>query len=222
MGRKKKESPEETTVAKEAGGTTVSISADKLMGRLKDIEESRLEKKPIEIRAASIRDGMFCHYSYDHTVAANTTNDVSIKSSVPIHDDMRDAFKKLNAHLAVICEEITIQEVGDIDNLPYGDDHPLNKKINAFTVASFKIDGKEEKEGVILLGFKQLSTGDFLKLEAPKIKWSAGYQFINELRVAIHDCTIEVEEYMKGKQAPPAQQELAFDEAEAPYVEEDL
>jgi hypothetical protein len=222
MGRKKKTALSDVTVAVGSGDTTVITTGEKLMTRLQQIEDSRQHKKPIEIRSTVIKDGMFCHYSYDHTVAANTTNDISVKSSVPIHDDMRNAFHKLYAHLAVICEEITVQEIGDIDNLPYGDDHPLNMKIGAFTVSSFRLDAKDEKEGVILVGFKRLSTGDYLKLEAPKIKWSAGYHFINELRIAIHDCIAEVEEYMNGKQAPPAQKSL-FDEAEEEsYAEEDL
>lgn len=222
MGRKKKTELSDVNVTVGSGGATLTTTGEKLIARLKAIEENRQEKKPIDIRSATVKDGMFCHYSYDHTVAANTTNDISVKSSVPIHDDMRNAFHKLYAHLAVICEEITVQEIGDIDNLPFGDDHPLNIKIGAFTVSSFRLDGKEEKEGVILIGWKRLSTGDLLKLEAPKIKWSAGYHFINELRVAIHDCIAEVEEYMKGKQAPPAQKSLFDAEDEGSYAEEDL
>lgn len=221
MGRKKKTALSDVTITTGSGDQAVTMTGDKLMDRLQEINESRQQKKPIEIRSATLRDGMFCNYSYDHTVAANTTNEATYKSHVPIHDDLRGVFRKLHAHLAVICEEITFQEVGDIDNLPYGDDHPLNLKIAAFTVSSFRLDGKEEKEGVVLIGQKKLSTGDSLKLEAPKIKWNSGYHFINELRVAVEDCIGEVEQYMNGKQAPPAQQELDF-ENENEYAEEAL
>jgi hypothetical protein len=185
------------------------------------------QKKEIEIRAAHLRSGMFCTYSFDHNLPGSVTSGVTWKNALPVHDDLRNAFKKLYVHLAVICEEIQPDEIDGITDIQeYDPEHhkegSLEHRISFFNVHSWRLDGEYEKEGVILSGEKRLSTGEYLKLETPKKSWHSKYVFIDELHLAIHDCIVEVEEYHKGKRAPDRQQELGFPDLDDKYVEEDI
>ncbi len=177
----------------------------------------------VTITGGHIKDDMFCHYSYSKEVAKGITDKATIKSQRPIHDDMKAAFRKLNPHLAVICEEVHNLEIGDIDKMPVRPENmPLDewekslegidKKLYAFVVSGIQYDGSGENEGVILIGKKTLSTGDSVQLTTPKIVWEASsYFFINELRVAARDLADEIMLYMDGKQAPRAiQTEMEF------------
>lgn len=191
--------------------------------RLQKLAEKQLTGQKIEIKAGHLKDNMFCHYEYDHTVAANTTDNIKRKSQVPVHEDMIAAFKDLNVHLAVICEEITPGDIDDIDNLPEVDpeldlDDPaqdkLAVKLAKFSVSAFKVVGNGENEGVVLIGQKLLSNMESVKLETPVVKWQSDYPFVNELHVAVFNAVEEIEYYMNGKQAPPRQHELNFDGTE--------
>ncbi|HEX7906254.1 MAG TPA: hypothetical protein VF487_20410 [Chitinophagaceae bacterium] len=185
----------------------------------KNKPEVKLETPAIEIKAAKLKDD-FCNYSYELTEGV-TAGDVCNRSGASIvHDDMKLSFKNLNVHLAVICEEISPNEI-DIDNLPdinnetlKGKEKQLAKRIDSFAVSAFKIDGTGENEGVVLIGTKKLSSGDYLKLEAPKVKWSENYDFIQELMADVSECKNEVEEYMNGKTAPKMVQQDLFDDNE--------
>lgn len=220
MARKKKsiqEDPDKETVTKIIIDTPKGdqLEEEELQEEEPEDEEpAPRQRKPIEVRAAQLKDEMFCHYTYDHTVAPNTTNEVKCKSAVPIHKHLSAAFARLNPHLAVICDEITKEEIGDIDALPTDKDDELFIKISPFTVAAFKLDGIDATEGVYLIGQKKLSDGDYLKMEAPKKRWDSSYPFINELRMAIMDIVHEVELYMGGKQAPKQQLSMGFDDTE--------
>jgi len=185
--------------------------------RLEQLAESQLAPKAIEIKGGRLKDNMFCHYEYDHTVAANTTDSIKRASQVPVHDDMINSFRDLNVHLALICEEIRPEEIQDIDNLPEmkkdtedQDQDPLALKLSKFSVSAFKVVGNGENEGVVLIGQKVLSTLESVKLETPPVKWQSSYHFANELHVAVFNVVEEIEQYMNGKQAPPRQQELDF------------
>ncbi|MVT11349.1 hypothetical protein [Chitinophaga tropicalis] len=201
--------------------------------RLQKLVEKQLGGQEIEIRAGYLKDNMFCHYEYDHTVAANTTDNIKRKSQVPVHEDMITAFSDLDVHLAVIWKEINPEEIKDIDNLPeliedLDLDDPGQDKLavmlSKFSVNAFKIVGSGENEGVVLIGQKQLDNYENGKLETPVVKWQSDYPFVNELHVAVFNAVEEIEQYMQGKQAPPKQQELNFEvgvDGEVRGIEED-
>ena len=228
MGRKKKTELSDVTVTVGSGGATLTTTGEKLIARLKAIEENHQEKKQIEIKSALIKNGMFCNYSYDENLPSNVVRSQAVTDiNVPVHPDLLDAFKKLNIHLALICEEIKAEEINDVDNIADYDDevHALGSiehRLSLFSVKSWTIQGEFEKEGVVLVGSKRLSTNDLVKLDAPKRRWKDDYRFINELRVAIYDCIYEVEEYHASrKRAPERQASLDFP-GEENYAEEDL
>lgn len=125
-----------------------------------------------------------------------------------IHDDLRAAFKKLHPHLALISEMISM----GFDSL-----EDYNDKLwEDYTVTGFSIGGSGDNEGVTLIGQKKLSTDKILNLTTPFEKWeNSQYKFIGDLADAIESCKHEVEQYLNGKMAPPAQQELDLEVEEA-------
>jgi len=163
-------------------------------------------EKQVEIKAATLKDD-FCHYAYEIKDGPTAGDEVKRKGSLIVHNDLKNAFFKLNAHLAVICEEINPSVINDIESIEKYDDsiHTLDSVeqiVSHFHVNSFAISGNGENESVILSGSKRLSNGDFVELKSPKTAWDSNYQFINELRAAIDIATEEVVEYMYGKSSP--------------------
>lgn len=167
---------------------------------------------PVRITAATIKDG-FCTYYYDLKVNETVTDKLKRNSGLLVHIDLLNAFKKLNPHLAVICEEINAFDITDIEKIVSSDDEEAYDKLpddekkisdimSQYSVTGFTIDSTGENEGVSLVGTKKLSTGEPLKLDAPKKKYNGNYHFINEFRVAVDACVFEVSEYMNGKGAP--------------------
>ncbi|MFL5809212.1 MAG: hypothetical protein ACJ749_06790 [Flavisolibacter sp.] len=221
MGRKK------IIVTEENGTATISGTSEDITDALKNAAEKlqavaeEKKRKAIEIRGAKIKS-IFCDYSYDHTVAPNTTNSVSVKSEIPAHEDLFNCFRKLVPHLAVICDEISAEDLRDITFIPSID--PVTEKIALFSVSSFKLDDYDAKEGVTITGEKRLKIGDYVSLVTPKIRWDNDkYPFVEELRIAVTELLFEVEEYMKGnKMADNPQQELPFDSGDENYSEDDL
>lgn len=175
----------------------------------------------IRIVSGTLR-GLFCTFKYEHEVQPETTDVVTIKSGLPVHEDLKAAFKALNPHLAVICEEVEANDVPDIENIPEisGEEgsvnDPIAEMLSRFAVASFTISGTGENESITLSGSKRLSTGDTVSLTTPSIELEGTqYQFVNELRIAIDNVVSEIEEYKNGKRAPiVVQTEMFAEESE--------
>lgn len=190
------------------------------MGSKKKAAEEVVDEvvKTIEIRGAKIKDD-FCNYTYELKTGPTAGDALNRSGASIIHEDLKAAFKKLNPHLAVICEEVDsnkINDIADYEALDLMGDYRANsieKKMLSFFVTQFLIEGSGKNESVTLIGFKRLSTGDDLQLKTPKIKWAGVYQFVDELRATIDVCIAEVEEYMNGKTAPKmVQQAMEFEE----------
>jgi len=174
------------------------------------MEKVQIESQQIQIKAASLKAD-FCHYTYEFETefknGITSSDKINRQGSLIIHDDMRRCFKRLNSHLAIICEEINADSINDIETIEdYNTDihkeGSLEHQVSHFYVSSFTTSGIGENESVVLQGSKRLSTGDYVELKSPKTSWDGNYLFINELRVAIDDLKSEVEQYMNGKSQP--------------------
>lgn len=134
-----------------------------------------------------------------------------------VHDDLKNAFKKLNAHMAVICEEVSLTANKDIEDIvDYDPDEHAEKsleyKLSRFHCTGFKVKGKADGKGVVLVGYKLLSTDKSVSLETPKITYGdADYKFVEELFSALYAAITEVDLYRTGKAAPTfVQSEMDF------------
>lgn len=232
MTRKKKEELEDNEPLSEfqdvsKTGRTEGEEAEPVhsrRSRKKEIVEKVMDiitrpAKPIDIRSAELVDQMFCKYKYTLVVAPNTVDTISRNSELPVHHDLVGAFRKLDAHFALICEEVEADKIGDINDI---DHQPTADKIEKFTVTKFSLDGDADSLSVVLIGLKELSTGEQIKMETPKKRVDGSYPFAVELSSTIDDCVTEVELYMQGvKQAETPQLAIEFEQHNS-FVEEDL
>ena len=178
---------------------------DKALDALKEIQ------KPFEITSASIKEAQ-CNYGYEIKTGPTAGDKIpNRKGSSYVHQDMYDAFKALNVHLAFIDDAFKYsgKEVASLDEVN-GDEIA-----ELFTVTGFKISGNEENEGFIIIGEKWVTTGS-IGLESPKISASSNYLFFDQLKEDIEAARTEVELYMNGKAAPKMEQgEIEFPEGES-------
>lgn len=166
----------------------------------------------VNILSAALKNAM-CNYSYEILDGVGEGDIINRKGSSIVHSDLIRAFRKLDVHLALICEEIDKSSISDIEHFENMktvefEDGTIEKAVSAFTANSVKTD----KSGVTVTGTKELSTGDHVTLQSPKVDWDDDYQFLGELKVVVDEIQFEVEEYMNGKKAPEyVQQELSFE-----------
>lgn len=171
-----------------------------------DQAPNALQHPTIRIKAGQIKDE-YCNYNYEHRVALGVTNKCAVKSQVKFHPDLKAAFDKFNAHLAVICEEVSPKDIRDIDTAE-GTKQGTTDKLKTFTVDAFQLSG----DAIILIGQKLLTTGESVKLETPEIDLSGDYDFSEELYNATLDVLDEILAYHDGsKKAPDPQQEIQFE-----------
>lgn len=167
------------------------------------------QTKPIEIRAAAIKKDIFCHFTYDHNLGLGITNEIGVKSEVPIHDDLHVVFRQLVPHLAMIFGALTIDQINSIQ--PGIEDDPTLLILRKFQIEGFSLDNYDESEGIVLYGSEELPTGT-ASLETPMIRFfQSRYEHSDALRTALDACIVEVEEYLHGrKRGDQDQLQLGF------------
>ncbi len=177
----------------------------------------------IEIKKAKIVSSYNLTYNYTQK-EDNFENEISTKSDAPIHNDLRNAFRKLTPHLAYICELITKDKAEKLINLMeidyslddtqenYNDE--LAEFFKKYQTDGFEVSGRDDKEGVKIFGVKLLDTMKSIALTTPKQIYNDDYPFGDELAEVVEDCRNEVFEYFKGKQAPNQQTEMDFEFAD--------
>lgn len=186
--------------------------------------------KKIEILKAKLRDNLFVTATYAETVG-NDLNNVTIECSAPAHDDLRRAFRQLTPHLALIAEQINLDNKSG-RQVSTADDANAREALmdpdRLFTMSDenwailvdmectgFSIGGSGDNEGVTLIGKRELSTNKTLNLTAPFTKWddSMPYRHSSDLAELIETCKAEVYSYLfEGKHQPDAQMSFAFPE----------
>ncbi|HEY8690550.1 MAG TPA: hypothetical protein VIM07_15040 [Chitinophagaceae bacterium] len=182
------------------------------INNFRDDELSEIPKA-LEIKEAAIKDD-YCNYSYELMQGVGEGDIIGRKGAAVVHNDMLDAFEKLNVHLAVIDDAFRYShiEIEDIDMMH------SSELAGLFKVTGLKLRGNADNESVILVGTKFIKTGGYISLETPRIKFDSGYPFKNELHEAVYKCCDEVEQYMNGKIAPTFEQtEIDFEVPEKEF-----
>lgn len=158
----------------------------------------------VKIKKAKIKDDLFLEGEYSEDLPGHSKKDSKFSCTVPVHQDLKDAFAKLPKHLAVLCDELSVSgKIKDIDQ--WDDDKLIN-----FSVRGFTIGGNDENEGCTISGMKEGKYG-IVNLNSPFQKWEGSeYGHISSLAADIQSCVYEVEQYLfEGKRAP--EQQLAMD-----------
>jgi hypothetical protein len=155
------------------------------------------EEKIFTIKEASLKDD-FCNYKFEILRGVGSGDTHSVNGSGIIEDDMRDAFARLNVHLAAIDDVFKLSGI-ELENIDNYHNHELTSRYN---VTGFKIKGGTENESIILIGSKYVGTaGGRIELATPRIPLDnlSSYQWYNELKEAADNAREEVALYKEGK-----------------------
>lgn len=168
-------------------------------------EELEMLKKPIDIIKASLNDGM-CNYTYEQKTGPTAGDKHNVTGSAIIHDDLRNAFAKLDVHLAVLDEVFKHSDI-EIDDILKFENHEHTYR---YGVTSFKMKTSGDTQQISLTGTKHISAGyGGMDLTTPMIMLDslAGYKWYNELLAAADKVREEVELYRGGKCTPQEEPE---------------
>lgn len=172
----------------------------------------------VTIKKASLRGSLFLNYDFEQQ-DADVKNLIKTSSDAPIHDDLRNAYRRLIPHFAFICEEVKDEAlvrkaIENPDTYLYDREVAPDDTFFKFRVSEFSIEEKKGFEYLKLYGCKALATFQEVCFPTPSIDMEdSNYPFRNELAETIEDLKVEVLAYMQGKQAPKAQLDM-FDEEE--------
>jgi hypothetical protein len=160
-------------------------------------DDVQKEVKPFKITSASIVDDM-CNYSFEITDGVGLGDTHSVKGKGIIYSDLSDAFRQLNAHLAVIDDVFFNTDTKVVS--------PKLMENDVFTalynVSAFQIKGSDEDESVILIGTKHvnsITSRNDIKTSKISLGEFSAYKHAKELKEAIENCRQEVELYKEGK-----------------------
>jgi hypothetical protein len=151
-----------------------------------------------------------------HTDNGPVTNEVVLKCTGLVHDDLLARFDRMKVHLVKICDLRKADTItdGSIENYDLS-------ILDDYEVKGISIGGEEEHEGVVIIGARKFESGKVLNLVSPFTKFTdehAPYEFESDLYNDVQACIYEVELYLEGKYLIK-QLELPFDEEKAEEVE---
>lgn len=179
----------------------------------------------IVIQKATL-NGIFLSYDFEQK-DVDSNNLMKVKSDVPVHDDLRNAFKNFIPHFAFICEQVS-----DENLVKKAIENPalyLKDKENAPDISFFKYhvhtiqhNTKKGNNKIIISGCRQV--GELLEQVCfctPEIDLDdSSYKFHTQLNEHMELWKEEVIAYMEGKQSPKTQMEM-FSETDEEEVSEE-
>lgn len=171
----------------------------------------------IVIKKATMKGSLFLSYSFDQ-IDSDVKNRINTSSDAPIHDDLKNAFRKLIPHFAFISEEITDEKLVK-KAIQKPELYVLNREDEKeqsffkFRVHEFEIIEKDGYEKLKISGAKQLVTNQEISFSVPPVELGGDkYKFDAELQELVEELKDEVTAYMQGKTAPKAQTEMFEDD----------
>ena len=167
----------------------------------------------VKIKKAKIKDDLFLEVEFTEDLPGHSKKETKLTCTVPVHDDLKESFNKLDKHLAILCDEIKFKGK-NFDQFDHDD-------LVLFSVKGFSIGGNDENEGVTISGMKEGKYG-IVNLNTPFTKYEGTeYPHTSQLGADIQTCLYEVNEYLfNGKRAPEKQLAIDFGgEDDQPEVE---
>ena len=168
----------------------------------------------VTIKKAKIKDDLFLEGEYSEELPGHSKKDSKFSCTVPVHQDLKDAFQKLHTHLAILCD------VGV--KAPKRNDF-ATAEFSEFSIRSFSIGGNDENMGVTISGYKEGKYG-LVNLNTPFTKYESdgeNYPFTAELVEDVEAAVYEVEQYLfHEKRAPEKQLAMDFDDDDQPKIGE--
>lgn len=171
-------------------------------------------------------NGISLSYDFEQK-DVDSNNLMKVKSDVPVHDDLKNAFRNFIPHFAFICEQVTDEKLVK-KAVESPEDYLLNKE-TALDLTFFKYyvhaivhNTKKGNNKITIIGCRQVGEQfEEIGFQSPEIDLDdSSYIFINELIEHFDLWKKEVLAYMQGKQAPKSQMQMFSDEEEVEQEEE--
>ena len=170
----------------------------------------------IDVKSVKISgNGLSSSYVYDQ-------KDIKSKCKEPVHDDLRNAIKKLTPYMMEVCEWSEAEDI-DWENL---EGSKTSEACIKFGVDGITISGSDKQTSVIISGFKLLKTNKTLFFNTPRIfidiENDDRYERCEELHNIVQDICFEAEEYIVNHKYAVYQTSLDFkEEGDDPFAKED-
>lgn len=153
--------------------------------------------KEIKIKKAAFKEELL-EIEFDEVIENENgpiINTIKLRGGNRPHSDLKDAFRELDYHAALLCEQCETKE---------------DAVVGHTKVTGFTIGGSDENEGVTLVAQRTLSNGKVLNLVSPFTKWEDDYKHQSDLygdvAIAMHECIA----FINGKHEPSPQLEIQF------------
>lgn len=168
-------------------------------------EEVQEEIRPFEIIGATLVDDILSTYSYEVMTGPTAGETHTVKGKNVIHEDLREAFRTLNRHLAAVDDAFD----SDLKNI---DSMENDISTAPYDVHAFKIKGTKDNQTIILIGTKHvrsISSRNDITTDKISIEEYSHYKWYNELKDAANVIREEVLQYMHGKCTPREEFEVS-------------
>lgn len=173
------------------------VSSSDLAKIIGGIFRPSIEDRTYVIKSAKIKDD-FCNYSFEITSGVGLGDVHGVKGHGIIDDDLQNAVKQLNVHMAIMDEIFEHSKI-EFDSINAVKTHEFTLLYN---VTEVKITGSEGDESIELTGTKYIrSLGGRAQITLPKVDLSklSPYKYFNELKYASDYLRDEVCLYKEGK-----------------------
>src|SRR5690606_18484922 len=125
----------------------------------------------IVIKKAAIKGSLFLSYEFEQT-DVDVKNLIKTSSDAPIHDDLRQCFRKLIPHFAFICVEVKDEILTEIaiahpDSFLCVEVVDPSSVVFKYRVFCFSIVDKDGEEIITLHGSKSLETYKEISFSTP-------------------------------------------------------
>lgn len=165
-------------------------------------------------------NGIFLSYEFEQK-DTDSNNLMKVKSDLPVHDDLRTAFRNLIPHFAFICDQVTDEKLVEKainDPLLYTGDKETAPDVAFFKyqVYAVSLNTKKGNNKITMHGCRQVGElFDEISFSSPEIDLDSDkYKHTAKLSEMVELLKSEVVAYMEGKHAPKTQMEMFNEEEE--------
>lgn len=169
----------------------------------------------IEIKSVKIKDSkpLIVYFPLDEN--GEHQAELTFDKGPKCHPDFEKSLEKLKNHLPLLTGYLKHSSVKEIESLDE------NEVVKSCTVGGFHIGGKDEDQGVTVVGHRILDNGKAMILNSPFYRFNEGdetrYKFMDELQLALEDCKEEAVKYISGEKVykdPQLSLELKAEESQ--------
>lgn len=173
----------------------------------------------IVIQRATL-SGIFLNYDFEQK-DFESNNLMKVKSDLPVHEDLRNAFRRFIPHFVAICEQehdkkLIEKAVKNPDAYVLSKEEAPDDSFFKYTVHTVVHNSKKGQNCVTISGCRLVGEfGDEISFTSPEIDLEDNeYTYTTELAQLVEEWKIQVKAYMEGKHAPKAQLEMFSEEEE--------